>query len=173
MFFASAPLAKPIMPGYLTQLFVAQPNAAYRCPICFHVFHEAVLVCKEGHAYCQDCVASLRAEAEGNTNCPECRRTIDGLLHKVRVLNDAIANLQVKCSGGFVDDRTGRKRDCDWTGPLKDRDLHRDRCTIILKGEIQRLSSLACTLKIDSKKLRVQADTQSKVLGHDAPMLCQ
>jgi len=55
------------------------------CPICMSVFHEPVIVCRNGHSLCSTCYHRCRM----NPDCPQC---------KIKMLPDPIINRIAKAS---------------------------------------------------------------------------
>ena len=103
--------------GYATDIFSSEP-AGCICAICHDVLKDAVSLKNCGHTFCDECVKSCRTSSN-NPSCPNCRAEMTSS-NPNYVVRDIIDAMEVKCPDG------GDK--CEWTGHLKDLELHGNTC---------------------------------------------
>jgi hypothetical protein len=122
-------------------MFVSQPvDINLICGICFSVMEKPSIVCREGHAFCDNCVTSW------SISCATCREpTIAERLFN-RPLHNIIMNLHVQCpekmelkaeieetgpwthscnQASLTDEAPESAICCEWTGPLSNLEIHR------------------------------------------------
>ena len=81
-------------------------NDNYVCAICQLLLDEPTSGCREGHAFCKDCLAKAH---ESNGTCPTCRAPASASgLTRNRPLENMITSVKVKCV--HFEDRSKRRR---------------------------------------------------------------
>ena len=127
--------------GHPTNLFSPEPASNYICVVCHDVLEDACSVKECGHTFCHDCIKTF-LETYNVASCPNCRVNVSGYVPNY-FARDSVDELQVQCfEGACSDDQDNnssdngtkkRKRDddddkrsCNWKGPLKDLNNHKE-----------------------------------------------
>jgi hypothetical protein len=106
------------MIAYAKELFLQPPSDQFECPICFCIMKDPVS-CPEGHTFCRHCV-SKHLDVQAQT-CPTCRVPLTKeKLVPSRLIRSLIDDSEVHCPSVELS--------CDWTGKLRDAELHYIHC---------------------------------------------
>jgi len=79
--------------GYPASLFLAPPDADFKCGICMEIMRDPVQICSVHHTYCVGCISRWRST---KTTCPDCRAPISRE-EPARILKNMIEKLEVGC----------------------------------------------------------------------------
>ena len=117
-----------------TIYFVNELHPRYSCGICLHIADKPLSCGSKDGCMGLFCTKCLTLSLATNKTCPICTFIINESPQKNNIIKDMIADEHVYCS--FVrlpqDENPSKKaktqifprRDCQWTGPLKDLDAH-------------------------------------------------
>ena len=108
--------------------FVTEPPKCRFCPICFELLSEPYQT-SCGHHVCEQCLAQLLADADGNEECPVCRKSeVLANANLDKFFQREINDLMVRCQH--------HREGCKWTGEMRDLQSHLDpdkrKCDYIL-----------------------------------------
>jgi hypothetical protein len=109
---------------YEKELFLQSPSDQFECPICYCIMKDPVS-CPEGHTFCRHCL-SKHLDVQAMT-CPTCRVLLSkDKLVPSRLIRSLIEDSEVRC--------LSEEYSCDWTGKLKDAELHYVHCPFSIKS---------------------------------------
>ena len=120
-----------------TELFVQPLPKSYECIVCTNIMSNCVMACKNGHSFCNTCIARWR-DVQRKRSCPKCIVPLSPLVPN-RTVADSIDEAVIYCFTRFVGDgdwssnaaKKPKIKKCKWTGQLSKAAAHFQVCAFV------------------------------------------